>query len=44
MRESENYSAEVYSIGGLGDGASGTGNLRLAIFQRVMKIPAGGLR
>jgi hypothetical protein len=46
MRESENvfYSAKVYSTGGLGDGASGTGNLRLAIFQRVMKIPAGGLR
>jgi hypothetical protein len=44
MRESENYSAEVYSIGGLGDGASGAGKLRLAIFLRAMNIPAGGLR
>jgi hypothetical protein len=46
MRESENvfYSAKVYSTGGLGDGASSAGNLRLAIFRRVMKIPAGGLR
>jgi hypothetical protein len=46
MRESENvfYSTKVYSTGGRGDGASGTRRVRQAIFRRVMKIPAGGLR